>query len=81
MGMILVNANVSGDFNDAEQSNDDPLEILQKIDNLEGKLNTVENTTAVSVVFLMKSSGVRDGFGPRRQRTPAVGSMWRQPTV
>ena len=58
-GMILVNANVSGDFNDAEQSNDDPVEILQKIDNLEGKLNTVENTTAVSVVFLMKSSGVQ----------------------
>ncbi len=59
VGMILVNANVSGDFNDAEQSNDDPVEILQKIDNLEGKLNTVENTTAVSVVFLMKSSGVQ----------------------
>ena len=55
----MVNANVSGDFNDAEQSNDDPVEILQKIDNLEGKLNTVENTTAVSVVFLMKSSGVQ----------------------
>ncbi|MEC7988681.1 MAG: MMPL family transporter [Candidatus Thermoplasmatota archaeon] len=59
VGMILVNANVSGDFNDAEQSNDDPVEILQKIDNLESKLNTVENTTAVSVVFLMKSSGVQ----------------------
>jgi predicted RND superfamily exporter protein len=59
VGMILVNANVSGDFNDAEQSNDDPVEILQKIDNLEAKLNTVENTTAVSVVFLMKSSGVQ----------------------
>ena len=59
VGMILVNANVSGDFNDAEQSNDDPVEILQKIDNLERKLNTVENTTAVSVVFLMKSSGVQ----------------------
>ena len=55
---------MSGDFNDAEQSNDDPVEILQKIDNLEGKLNTVENTTAVSVVFLMKSSVFGDGFGP-----------------
>ena len=57
VGMILVNANVSGDFNDADVSNDDPVEILQKIDNLESSLNTVENTTAVSVVFLMKSSG------------------------
>ena len=34
VGMVLVNANVSGDFNDADQANDDPVEILQKIDNL-----------------------------------------------
>lgn len=59
VGMVLVNANVSGDFNDADVSNDDPVEILKKIDNLEASLNTVENTTAVSVVFLMKSSGVQ----------------------
>ncbi|MBN29947.1 MAG: hypothetical protein CMB34_04705 [Euryarchaeota archaeon] len=59
VGMILVNANVSGDFNDADDSNDDPVEILQKINNLESQLNTVQNTTAVSVVFLMKSSGVQ----------------------
>ena len=59
VGMILVNANVSGDFNDADESNDDPVDILQKINNLEAQLNTVENTTAVSVVFLMKSSGVQ----------------------
>ena len=59
VGMILVNANVTGDFNDADDSNDDPVEILQKINNLETQLNTVENTTAVSVVFLMKSSGVQ----------------------
>ena len=58
VGMVLVNANVSGDFNDADVSNDDPVDILKKIDNLEASLNTVENTTAVSVVFLMKSSGV-----------------------
>ena len=62
VGMILVNANVSGDFNDADVSNDDPVEILQKIDNLESSLNTVENTTAVSVVFLMKSSGIQVWF-------------------
>ena len=59
VGMILVNANVSGDFNDADESNDDPVDNLQKINNLEAQLNTVENTTAVSVVFLMKSSGVQ----------------------
>ena len=59
VGMVLVNANVSGDFNDADVSNDDPVEILKRIDNLEASLNTVENTTAVSVVFLMKSSGVQ----------------------
>jgi len=59
VGMILVNANVSGDFNDEDVSNDDPVEILEKINNLEASLNTVENTTAVSVVFLMKASGVQ----------------------
>ena len=59
VGMILVNANVSGDFNDEDTSNDDPVELLKKIDNLESSLNEVENTTAVSVVFLMKSSGVQ----------------------
>ncbi len=59
VGMILVNANVSGDFNDDDVSNDDPVEILEKINNLEASLNTVENTTAVSVVFLMKASGVQ----------------------
>ena len=59
VGMILVNANVSGDFNDDDVSNDDPVEILEKINNLESSLNTVENTTAVSVVFLMKASGVQ----------------------
>ena len=59
VGMILVNGNVSGDFNDDDTSNDDPVELLQKIDNLEASLNTVENTTAVSVVFLMKSSGIQ----------------------
>ena len=59
VGMILVNANVSGDFNDDEISNDDPVEILEKIDSLEASLNSIENTTAVSVVFLMKASGVQ----------------------
>ena len=59
VGMILVNANVSGDFNDNDNSNDDPVEILEKINNLESSLNDVENTTAVSVVFLMKASGVQ----------------------
>ena len=70
VGMILVNANVSGDFNDAEQSNDDPVEILQKIDNLESKLNTVENTTAHIGGLLdeiIRCAG--HGFGSRRQRT------------
>jgi len=59
VGMILVNANVSGDFNDDDLSNDNPVEILEKINALEDSLNLVENTTAVSVVFLMKASGVQ----------------------
>ena len=59
VGMILVNANVSGDFNDNDVTNDDPVALLKKIDQLESSLNMVENTTAVSVVFLMKASGVQ----------------------
>jgi predicted RND superfamily exporter protein len=79
VGMILVNANVSGDFNDADVSNDDPVEILQKIDNLEASLNTVENTTAVSVVFLMKSSGIQvtvsgEGMNELFQLIPCAGN-------
>ena len=31
VGMVLVNANVSGDFNDEDVSNDDPVAILQKM--------------------------------------------------
>lgn len=78
VGMVLVNANVSGDFNDADVSNDDPVDILKKIDNLEASLNTVENTTAVSVVFLMKSSGVQvtvsgEGFNNLVQSIPCGG--------
>tara|TARA_B100000459_G_scaffold48589_1_gene25655 strand:+ start:12386 stop:15427 length:3042 start_codon:yes stop_codon:yes gene_type:complete len=80
VGMILVNANVSGDFNDADVSNDDPVEILQKIDNLESSLNTVENTTAVSVVFLMKSSGIQvtvsgEGVNELLQLIPCAGNQ------
>ena len=80
VGMILVNANVSGDFNDADVSNDDPVEILQKIDNLESSLNTVENTTAVSVVFLMKSSGIQvtvsgEGVNELFQLIPCAGNQ------
>ena len=80
VGMVLVNANVSGDFNDADQANDDPVEILQKIDNLEASLNTVENTTAVSVVFLMKSSGVQvtvsgQGVNDLFQLIPCAGNQ------
>lgn len=79
VGMILVNANVSGDFNDEDNSNDDPVEILQKIDNLEASLNTVENTTAVSVVFLMKASGVQitvsgEGLNDLFQLIPCAGN-------
>tara|TARA_B100001564_G_scaffold156291_1_gene131260 strand:+ start:1298 stop:4339 length:3042 start_codon:yes stop_codon:yes gene_type:complete len=80
VGMILVNANVSGDFSDADVSNDDPVEILQKIDNLESSLNTVENTSAVSVVFLMKSSGIQvtvsgEGMNELFQLIPCAGNQ------
>ena len=55
--MVLIHANVTGDTNDADTGNDDPAENLKRIDQLESKLNTVKDTSAVSIVFLMKSTG------------------------
>ncbi|RZD43766.1 MAG: hypothetical protein CXT70_00900 [Methanobacteriota archaeon] len=57
IGMILIHANISGDINDGDPANDDPASNLDIIDVLEGKINGVENTSAVSIVFLMKSTG------------------------
>ncbi|MEJ6562406.1 MAG: MMPL family transporter, partial [Euryarchaeota archaeon] len=54
IGMVLVEANITGDTQDSDSTNDDPAGNLQAIDELEGLLNTVDNTTAVSIVFLMK---------------------------
>ena len=59
VGMVLVNANVSGDLNDNNRKNDDPALILNMIEDMEDGLNQIENTTAVSVVFLMKASGIQ----------------------
>ncbi len=58
IGMVLINANVTGNTNDQDTGNDDPAENLKRIDQLESKLNEVENTSAVSIVFLMKSTGL-----------------------
>ena len=79
VGMILVNANVSGDFNDEDNTNDRPVDLLQKINVLEASLNSVENTSAVSVVFLMKASGVQltlssEQFNDVFQEIPCFGN-------
>ena len=58
IGMVLVHANVSGDVTDNDPTNDDPAQNLKIIDGLERNLNTVENASAVSVVFLMKATGL-----------------------
>jgi predicted RND superfamily exporter protein len=58
IGMVLVHANVSGDQTDNDPTNDDPYQNLKIIDSLERNLNKVENASAVSVVFLMKATGV-----------------------
>jgi predicted RND superfamily exporter protein len=57
IGMVLIHANISGDINDGDPANDDPASNLDIIDVLEGKINGVDNTSAVSIVFLMKSTG------------------------
>jgi len=58
IGMVLVHANVSGDISDNDPTNDDPAQNLKIIDGLERNLNTIENASAVSVVFLMKATGL-----------------------
>jgi predicted RND superfamily exporter protein len=57
LGMVLVQANLTGDTS-IEVSQQDPAENLRQIDTLEGLLNNVPDTSAVSIVFLMKSSGI-----------------------
>ena len=57
LGMILVEANLTGDTS-IEVSQQDPAENLDQIETLETLLNEVPDTSAVSIVFLMKSSGI-----------------------
>jgi len=58
IGMVLIHANVTGDTSDSDSGNDDPAENLKRIDQLESKLNEVQNASAVSIGFLMKSTGI-----------------------
>jgi predicted RND superfamily exporter protein len=53
-GMILVYGDISGDSPLGEA---EPVEKLLGINATEGELNEIEQTTAVSIVFLMKSAG------------------------
>lgn len=58
IGMVLVHANVTGDVTDNNPYNDDPAGNLAEIEQLERDLNAVEDASAVSVVFLMKATGI-----------------------
>ncbi len=58
IGMLLIEGNISGDTQDTDVHNDDPFEKLKGIEQLENNTDRVAHTTAVSVVFLMKSVGV-----------------------
>ena len=58
IGMVLVHANVTGDVTDNSPYNDDPAGNLAEIEQLERDLNAVEDASAVSVVFLMKATGI-----------------------
>ena len=61
VGMVLIDAQVTGNLRDSDPANDDPYANLEKIEGLELQLNQIENTSAVSIVFLMKASGVSIG--------------------
>ncbi len=58
IGMLLIEGHIKGDSDDNIPENDDPFKNLQGIENLSAKLNLVDHTSAVSIVFLMKSVGV-----------------------
>ncbi len=70
VGMVMVDGAIKGDRTDDEIRNDRPVQNLQSIEALTNDVNRLENTTAVSIVFLMKSVGV----------SPTVGgnSIWEQ---
>ncbi|HJM44675.1 MAG TPA: MMPL family transporter, partial [Candidatus Poseidoniaceae archaeon] len=70
VGMLMVDGAIKGDRTDDEIRNDRPVQNLQSIEALTNDVNRLENTTAVSIVFLMKSVGV----------SPTVGgnSIWEQ---
>ena len=55
VGMILIEGDISGD---ADPTEGEPVEKLLGLSALEDKLNTIEQTNAVSIVFLMKSVGL-----------------------
>ena len=70
IGMLMVDGAIKGDRTDDEIRNDRPVQNLQSLEALTNDVNRLENTTAVSIVFLMKSVGV----------SPTVGgnSIWEQ---
>ncbi|MDP6906819.1 MAG: MMPL family transporter, partial [Candidatus Thalassarchaeaceae archaeon] len=57
VGMILVNADIEADAQFSNQEFSDPYDNLDKIRILAEEVNDVNKTTAVSIVFLMKSIG------------------------
>ncbi|MDC0556190.1 MMPL family transporter [Candidatus Poseidoniaceae archaeon] len=63
VGMVLIHGDISGD---SEITEAEPVEKLLGISDLENELNTIDQTTAVSIVFLMKSVG----FGGNLSGTP-----------
>ncbi|HIG04027.1 MAG TPA: hypothetical protein EYQ53_06585 [Candidatus Poseidoniales archaeon] len=67
VGMILVKGNVTGDLQDDDTENDDPFRNLRGISELEKRINTVQYSTGVSVVFLMKAVGVQVNFSTEEQ--------------
>ena len=55
VGMVLIEGDISGD---ADPTEGEPVEKLLGLSALEDKLNTIDQTNAVSIVFLMKSVGL-----------------------
>ena len=68
VGMILIEGDISGN---APLEEGEPVEKLLGLSLLEDNLNTIEQTNAVSIVFLMKSVG----FGGNVSGTAHYGTL------
>ena len=88
IGMIRIDGATKGSLQDDVPENDDPAEVLRGIEELQNNVNSVDNATAVSIVFLMKSVQISQNVSgtpiadlaedppPSSPRRPWLSGIW-----